>query len=368
APYGGTTGCDEAATEVSRLAQRTRRYSGKELDATGLYYYGWRYYQPALGRWLSADPGGLVDGVNLYRFCRDNPINIIDKKGMTPTEAHLKSIFCYIEKDMYQGILRDKLSPWKNWPPEEIQDPQELAASLMADYEANDAIAITTAERLIKEFSVMNITDSTSAAHDAAGARRPSIKQSVRSIFSNKDDLEKLLKKDDNRITPDKFQEAVNKTYNIDLVDRHLKGYVYRGLVFRGDMRNPDVIFNKGFRLKYNYKELADITGVKGGFGGGHDSSDRDGRGVSTSAYYDDSGSGAYYYGGHKNGYTYVVDAREQEGFHLYANDQMIKQPNSPVKHKPREINYGEHIPAKRIIGVFDQNHTFTRNKFYRKA
>ncbi|NCE83800.1 RHS repeat-associated core domain-containing protein, partial [Pseudomonas sp. Q1] len=84
APYGGTTGCDEAATEVSRLAQRTRRYSGKELDATGLYYYGWRYYQPALGRWLSADPGGLVDGVNLFRFCTNNSINRTDWDGRMP--------------------------------------------------------------------------------------------------------------------------------------------------------------------------------------------------------------------------------------------------------------------------------------------
>ncbi|NCE85792.1 RHS repeat-associated core domain-containing protein, partial [Pseudomonas sp. Q1] len=84
APYGGTTGCDEAATEVSRLAQRTRRYSGKELDATGLYYYGWRYYQPTLGRWLSADPGGLVDGVNLFQFCTNNSVNRTDWDGRMP--------------------------------------------------------------------------------------------------------------------------------------------------------------------------------------------------------------------------------------------------------------------------------------------
>jgi len=77
-PYGGSAGADEEAAEIK---DRTRRYSGKERDATGIMYYGWRYYQPETGRWLSADPGGLIDGVNLFRFCRNNPANIIDTDG-----------------------------------------------------------------------------------------------------------------------------------------------------------------------------------------------------------------------------------------------------------------------------------------------
>ncbi|EPF0317316.1 RHS repeat-associated core domain-containing protein, partial [Enterobacter chuandaensis] len=77
-PFGASAGSDEETTEVT---DRTRRYSGKERDATGLLYYGWRYHQPELGRWLSADPGGLVDGVNLFRFTRNNPISIIDTDG-----------------------------------------------------------------------------------------------------------------------------------------------------------------------------------------------------------------------------------------------------------------------------------------------
>ncbi|EKT4466545.1 hypothetical protein QEL93_001942 [Pseudomonas putida] len=84
APYGGTVGRDEAAEEVSNLTQRTMRYSNKEQDATGLYYYGWRYYQPEQGRWLSADPGGLVDSINLFRMCRNNPLSFIDEQGFEP--------------------------------------------------------------------------------------------------------------------------------------------------------------------------------------------------------------------------------------------------------------------------------------------
>ncbi|MFZ5937762.1 RHS repeat-associated core domain-containing protein [Pseudomonas sp. HS6-2] len=86
APFGDTTGCDEDALEVGGLLQRTLRYSGKERDATGLYHFGWRFYQPALGRWLSADPAGTVDGVNLFRMCRNNPVRFSDPNGSNPED------------------------------------------------------------------------------------------------------------------------------------------------------------------------------------------------------------------------------------------------------------------------------------------
>lgn len=77
--YGSSAGADE---EVVEIADRTRRYGGKERDVSGLLYYGWRYLQPDLGRWLSADPGGLIDGANLYRFCANNPSSYTDSSGL----------------------------------------------------------------------------------------------------------------------------------------------------------------------------------------------------------------------------------------------------------------------------------------------
>ncbi|MCM7515851.1 RHS repeat protein, partial [Enterobacter hormaechei] len=55
-PYGGTAVW--TARSAVEANYKTVRYSGKERDATGLYYYGYRYYQPWAGRWLSADPAG----------------------------------------------------------------------------------------------------------------------------------------------------------------------------------------------------------------------------------------------------------------------------------------------------------------------
>ena len=46
-----------------------------------MYYYGYRFYVPALGRWLSRDPIGEKGGLNLYGWCMNNGINGIDLLG-----------------------------------------------------------------------------------------------------------------------------------------------------------------------------------------------------------------------------------------------------------------------------------------------
>ena len=39
------------------LSNAQDRFSTKYYDAeTDLYYYGYRYYSPSLGRWISRDP------------------------------------------------------------------------------------------------------------------------------------------------------------------------------------------------------------------------------------------------------------------------------------------------------------------------
>jgi RHS repeat-associated protein len=59
------------------------RYRGKRVDQEiGLVYFGQRYYDPAVGRWISPDPIGSIDGPNLYRFCRNNPLKFVDYFGL----------------------------------------------------------------------------------------------------------------------------------------------------------------------------------------------------------------------------------------------------------------------------------------------
>jgi RHS repeat-associated protein len=41
-----------------------------------LYYYGYRYYEPTAGKWLSRDPIAERGGLNLYAF--KDPVNTVD--------------------------------------------------------------------------------------------------------------------------------------------------------------------------------------------------------------------------------------------------------------------------------------------------
>lgn len=79
-PYGSTS--YQAVRSAVEIPSKRYRYTGKERDEeSGLYYQGARYYAPWLGRWASCDPGGLVDGVNLYRYARNDPVLVTDPTG-----------------------------------------------------------------------------------------------------------------------------------------------------------------------------------------------------------------------------------------------------------------------------------------------
>jgi len=60
------------------------RFSSKEVHAnSGLYYYGLRYYEPNLQRFINQDPIGEEGGINLYGFVYNSPINFVDPDGLT---------------------------------------------------------------------------------------------------------------------------------------------------------------------------------------------------------------------------------------------------------------------------------------------
>jgi RHS repeat-associated protein len=53
------------------------------LDAeSGLYNYGYRYYHPQLGRWISRDPIGEMNGSKLYPIASNDCINRLDVYGL----------------------------------------------------------------------------------------------------------------------------------------------------------------------------------------------------------------------------------------------------------------------------------------------
>ncbi|WP_282355875.1 RHS repeat-associated core domain-containing protein [Pseudomonas sp. PS01303] len=77
----GRTAC-WASNNALGAKYKSIRFSGKERDVTGFYYYGFRYYAPWLQRWISADPAGDIDGLNLYAMVRNNPGTRRDANGL----------------------------------------------------------------------------------------------------------------------------------------------------------------------------------------------------------------------------------------------------------------------------------------------
>jgi RHS repeat-associated protein len=75
-------------------------FSSKRYDPDAkLYYYGFRWYDPESKRWTQPDPSGIAEGLDLYRFCDNDPVNGVDVYG---------EFVCVIFADLSQWWL-DKL-------------------------------------------------------------------------------------------------------------------------------------------------------------------------------------------------------------------------------------------------------------------
>jgi len=69
-------------------------FSTKEFEPqTGLSYFGARYYDPRVGRFVSPDPAGFIDGPNLYAFVSNNPVNLVDPLGLRAQRPARQAVF-----------------------------------------------------------------------------------------------------------------------------------------------------------------------------------------------------------------------------------------------------------------------------------
>jgi RHS repeat-associated protein len=76
------------AQVLTETVANNLRFPGQYFDAeTGLHYNWHRFYDPETGRYISADPIGLVGGMNLYAYVQNDPVNRIDPWGLNPGAA-----------------------------------------------------------------------------------------------------------------------------------------------------------------------------------------------------------------------------------------------------------------------------------------
>ena len=78
-PFGEEMAAQRAGGDFSSRY----KFNGKELDEqTGYYYYGARYYDPVISRWLSVDPlAEKYPGFSPYNYTANNPVMLVDPDG-----------------------------------------------------------------------------------------------------------------------------------------------------------------------------------------------------------------------------------------------------------------------------------------------
>jgi len=123
-PYGNTISSSGALASVNLY-----RFSSKEVDPnytdSGLYYYGYRFYDPNLQRWLTRDPigepgfetlprrgWGKKDDLNPYMYVNNSPISYQDPCGLSlwsRIKDFLKDI-CHAGKEAAKDKAKDVIT------------------------------------------------------------------------------------------------------------------------------------------------------------------------------------------------------------------------------------------------------------------
>ena len=98
-PYG--TSAYRAVNGTIQAPPKRYRYTGMERDEeSGLSYHSARYLLSWLGSWVSTDPIGIGDGLNIYEYVHGNPVVRVDNRGMADSTVALGDQVVPVQKEM----------------------------------------------------------------------------------------------------------------------------------------------------------------------------------------------------------------------------------------------------------------------------
>ena len=150
-PYGNILGQWGPLAEANNY-----RFSSKEFHAnSGLYYYGYRFYEPNLQRWMNRDPSGEAGGLNLYGLVGNSPVGRIDPLGLHWTDYipdWIGGLFEYEAEDYLSasGMLS------KGVPtvvPEALRGNLRLLQDQLGDYDGSQLQNLATGMRFAAELN-----------------------------------------------------------------------------------------------------------------------------------------------------------------------------------------------------------------------
>ncbi len=154
-PWGEARGGD--------ITQTTLDFTGQRKDDTGLLYYGARYYDPALGRFLSPDSvapkKGDPQSRNRYSYALNNPLKYVDPTGhctITPqtTEDYRENASCdALMKDLLNTYGVDTIYNYGNWVSSQLEQVRKTVLDWMrvADWTADTFKAQLGGVSIIRE-------------------------------------------------------------------------------------------------------------------------------------------------------------------------------------------------------------------------
>ena len=112
-PFGGRLVGDPAGQVAQANGNRLWFHGKAQDESTGLSYFGARYYDPAIGRFMGVDAAGFAENnihsFNRYAYANNNPLKYTDPNGHQALEVNLVLVGATVGADAASGQPFGKL-------------------------------------------------------------------------------------------------------------------------------------------------------------------------------------------------------------------------------------------------------------------